>query len=46
MTTPAGYTAVTMHPDFHRQTPGADLEEVRGHSTPQGFVVERVVDNT
>ncbi|MEU3341835.1 hypothetical protein [Streptomyces sp. NPDC006668] len=45
ITTPSGYPAITMHADFHRQTPGADVEEVRGHSAPQGFVVERVIDS-
>lgn len=39
VTTPAGYRVITMHPEFHRQTPGADVEEIRGHSRPNGFVV-------
>lgn len=39
VTTPAGYTVITMHPDFHRQTPGAEVEEVRGYSRADGFVV-------
>lgn len=43
VTTPAGYSAITMHPEFHRQTPGAEVEEVRGHSRPDGFVIERTV---
>jgi hypothetical protein len=39
VTTPAGYTAITMHPEFHRQTPDAEVQEVRGYSRPDGFVV-------
>ncbi|MCI3279117.1 hypothetical protein [Streptomyces cylindrosporus] len=44
VTTPQGNTVISGYSeDFWRQTPGAEVEEVRGHSQPDGFVVERTV---
>ncbi|MWA08790.1 hypothetical protein [Streptomyces sp. BA2] len=47
VTTEDGRTFVTATNDeFWRQTPGATVEEVRGHTHSRGlgFVVERVTD--
>ncbi|MFE2563082.1 hypothetical protein [Streptomyces mirabilis] len=45
VTTPTGKTLITAYSeDFWRLTPGAKVEEVRGYSRPDGFIVERTVD--
>ncbi|MEU0852523.1 hypothetical protein ABZ387_31845 [Streptomyces flaveolus] len=43
VTTPNGNTVISTHPEFWQQTPGAEVEEVRGYSRPDGFVVEPTV---
>lgn len=44
VTTPNGSTVITAYSEeFWRQTPGAQVEEVRGESRPDGFVVTRTV---
>lgn len=46
VTTPYDTTFVTgQHAHLYQDNPGYTVEEVRGHSQPDGFVVTRTADN-
>lgn len=43
VTTPYNTTIISAFPHVYEGSPGYEVEEVRGHSRPDGFVVERTV---
>jgi hypothetical protein len=45
VTTPYGTSFVTgQHAHLYQDNPGYTVEEVRGHSRPDGFVIDRTVN--
>ena len=44
VTTPNGYTIVSAFPHMYEDSPGYTVDEVRGHTTEKGFIVDRHVD--
>jgi hypothetical protein len=44
VTTPHNTTIISAFPHMYEDSPGYEVEEVRGHSRADGFVVTRTVD--